>query len=159
MAGTCRQRQSGNMSPTSLLVLALTLTALAYSWRAVAVGRYQHRVAKLAERWRMHYAAADRFRLSDRVAERLAVPGAAQVRVSDLIYGNEEDRYRYVFLVAYTEGVARQKVRSRRVGTLCEPKDRTGPANWTPLVLAPEGLTILEQYEHLRETEFPAAEK
>jgi hypothetical protein len=147
------------MSPTHLLVLALTVTALAYSWRVVAVARYQHRVAQLAARWGMQYAAADRFRLSDRVAERLAVPGAAQVRVSDLIYGNELDRYRYVFLVAYTAGVARQKVRCRRVATLCEPKDRTGPAGWTPLVLAPDGLTIIEQYEHLRETEFPAAEK
>src|SRR4051812_14881853 len=146
------------MSPTHLLVLSLTLTALAYSWRVIAVGRYQHRVAQLAERWRMHYAAADRFRLSDRVAERLEVPGAAQVRVSDLIYGNELDRYRYVFLVAYTEGVARMKVRRRRVATLCEPKDRTGPDGWTPLVLASVEMTIVEQYEHLRETEFPAGE-
>jgi hypothetical protein len=143
------------MSPWLLFIFALLLTAAGWLWKVVAVRRYQYRLAHLAATWRMHYSRADRFRLSDRVAERMPEPGAAQVRVSDLIYGNEVGRYRYVFLVAYTEGVARLKVRRRRVATLCEPKDRTGPANWTPLVLAPQDLTIVEQYEHLRETEFP----
>src|SRR5438067_782874 len=102
------------MTPWYLLILALLLTAAGWLWQVVAMGRYQSRLAELATQWRMHYSVTDRFRLSDRVAERLGIPGAAQVRVTDLIYGNENGSYRYVFLVAYTLGVARHKIRHRR---------------------------------------------
>ena len=139
-------------------MLALLITGAGWIWQAVGQRRYQSRVAELAAQWRMHYSHEDRFRLSDRIAERLEIPGAAQVRVTDLIYGNEEGFYRYLVLVAYTTGVARLKARHRRVVTFCESKDRTGPAGWTRFALAPEDLPIVEQYQNLRESQMKCNE-
>jgi hypothetical protein len=139
------------MSPWFLLTFALLLTAAGWLWQVVAVGRYQTQVSRLASQWRMHYSQDDRFRLSDRIAPRLPLAGAANVRITDVIYGNEDSSYRYLFLVAYTEGVARLKLRRRRVATFREPKDHTGPDGWTDLELAPEELTIAEQFKHLRD--------
>src|SRR5689334_22636610 len=118
------------MSPWLLLSIALLITAAGWLWHAVG-RRYLSGVAKLAGQWGMHYSHEDRFRLSDRLAERLDIPGAAHVRATDLIYGNEDDHYRYFVLVAYTTGVSRLKTRHRRAATFRESKDRTGPTVWT----------------------------
>jgi hypothetical protein len=133
-----------------LLVIAVTLAAwLGYISRR---GLQQRALRRLAAEWRMQYSPGDRFRLSDRVAERFPVPGAADVRVVDLIYGNEQDCYRYIFSCEFTQGVVRLKHRRRRVATFAEPKNQTSgipPAEWSPLVLAPEDLPPLEQYKRL----------
>jgi hypothetical protein len=102
----------------------------------------------------MHFSAADRFRLAPRIAPRLPVPGAAAVRIVDLLYGIERENYRYVFAAEYTTGVLRTKTGIRRVATFCEPRDvsATPPAsNAYELEFAPEGLGIIEQYKHLLE--------
>jgi hypothetical protein len=134
-----------------LLVVALTLAAwLAYVSRR---GLQQRALRKLAAEWRMQYSPGDRFRLSDRVAERFPVPGAADVRVVDLIYGSTEHNcYRYIFSCEFTQGVVRLKRRGRRVATFSEPKDRSTAADWSPLVLAPEDISTLEQYKRLHDS-------
>src|SRR5438046_9447292 len=111
------------MSPALffLLTLAVTVAALVFH----LIGRRMHRRAlqRLATEWKMHYSPDDRFRLADRVAQMLPIPGAALVRVADLIYGNEEEGYRYLFSASFTEGVVRGKRRQVRVATLRDPRE------------------------------------
>jgi hypothetical protein len=107
---------------------------------------------RLAAQRGMHFSATDRFRLAPRIAQRLPVPGAAAVRVLDLLYGVERDNYRYVFATEYTTGVLRSKRGVRRVATFAEPRDpATAGGDIGELVFAPEGLPLVEQYKHLLE--------
>ncbi len=131
-------------------MLGITILGLTVHWtkrRALKSG-----IADLAREWNMHYAPDDRFRLADRVAEMLPIPGAAHVELTDVIYGNEADGYRYVFCAWFTEGVIHSKRRCVRVATFHEPgrpeKEEAGAA---PLIVAPEGGSILHQYRQLRE--------
>src|SRR5438874_2247908 len=105
------------MSPTFFFLIVLTLTAgagAAQWWRRA---RHVQLLRGLARELNMHYSGADRFRLSPRVAERLPVPGAAAVRVFDLIYGIERENYRYVFATEYTTGVLRSKTGCRKIAS------------------------------------------
>jgi hypothetical protein len=101
----------------------------------------------------MHFSADDRFRLAPRIASLLPVPGAASVRVGDLVYGIDGENYRYVFSTEYTTGVLRTKTSVRRVASYCEPRDPTAAAEARKqrcdLAFAPESLPLIEQYEHL----------
>jgi hypothetical protein len=143
------------MTPLEFLTFMIALTAAA---AAVEAGRrYRHTTAlrRLAAERGMHFSADDRFRLAPRVAQRLPVPGAAAVRVLDLLYGVERDNYRYIFATEYTTGVLRSKTGVRRVATFAEPRDPAGGGNHTgdigELLFAPDGLPLVEQYKHLLE--------
>src|SRR5205085_8071945 len=92
---------------------------------------HRRRMMALAREWRMHYARDDRFNLAPRVAERLPLPGAADVRIADLIYGSEEGTRRYVFSAQYTSGVVRRKRRFKCVASL-EERD----TKWSELKVA-----------------------
>ena len=98
--------------------------------------------------WGMHYNAGDQLRLATKVLPRLPVPGAANVRVMDLMYGSDRDRYRYVFSVEYTVGVVGPKRRVIRVASLSEPRERGNPG-MVSLTLAPEDGSLLDQYRSL----------
>ena len=98
----------------------------------------------------MHYTPGDRFRLSDRVAQRLGVPGAAGVRVRDVIYGSEGESYRYYFTAEYTVGVLRRQSDQRVVCTATEKKERGDGGAMGEVVTAPMELAIVEQYRRLR---------
>ncbi|MGH7214940.1 MAG: hypothetical protein ACREIT_09270 [Tepidisphaeraceae bacterium] len=135
------------MSPLTFLLIILTLTTTAVVLQAGYRFRLRRALSKLAEQWRMHYAANDRFRLAGRVAQELPEPGAADVRVRDVLYDTEGDAHRYLLTAEYTAGVVRSKKRHRQVCTLRESKTRAG--EFTPMVLAPRELTILEQYRTL----------
>src|SRR5215213_3559711 len=111
------------MSPYAFLMVMIAATAGAAAAQIVSRSRHVSRLKDLADAWKMHFSAGDRFRLAPRVAERLPVPGAAGVRVFDLIYGIEHDQYRYVFCTEYTVGVLRTKTGWRRVATFTEPRD------------------------------------
>jgi len=140
------------MSPSYFLLLMIcaTLTGLLAQWKLRRVHRLA--IAELARQWNMHYVSDDRFRLSDRVAEMLPIPGAAQVRVTDLIYGNEGDGYRYVFSAWFTEGVISSKRRRVRVATFHEPSGAEADDRGAgPLIVAPEGGSILAQYQQVRD--------
>src|SRR5688500_11160818 len=96
----------------------------------------------------MNYSPADQLRVAARVARYFPVPGAADLHVSDVIYGTEKDRHRYVFTAEFTTGLVRARRRLARVAAFSEPRDRTEPPG--PVVLAPEGGSLLDQYRHLK---------
>jgi len=139
------------MSPAYFLTITLAITAAALI--AQFIVRHRRRIAlrDLARAWDLHYSPGDRFRLAARVAERFPVPGAADMRVNDLIYGNEHDFYRYIFSAEYTEGVIRSKKRVRRVVTFTEPKGRSDATKWSSFVLADKQKPLIDQYKELRE--------
>ena len=142
------------MSPSEFLVLVVILTVGASAaWRAIH-RRRRNALRRLAAAWQMHYTPSDRFRLAPRVAPRLPVPGAAAVRVKDLIYGLEGDRLRYIFVTEYTTGTVAAQQRHASVATFAEPRERPDDAP-VDLLLAPDGLTLVEQYEHLRKRVAP----
>ena len=144
------------MTPLLFLALMMLVTAIAGAAQYVVRQRHVARLRALASQWKMHYSAADRFRLAPRVAQRIPVPGAAAVRVADLLYGIERDRYRYFFAAEYTTGVLRTKTGVRRVGTFSEPRD---PSTGTPpdeMIFAPDNLPVIEQYRHLHNNISPA---
>src|SRR5437764_808224 len=126
------------VSPMYFLALLIVVTAAARLFYAVLRQRHRRALQELAQQWRMHYSQRDRFDLSDRVAALFPLPGAAEMRVVDVIYGTEiesatSDRqfYRYIFSAEYTAGVTRAKHRYRRVVTFREPKGRTTRADWS----------------------------
>lgn len=132
-----------------LLVLSLTLAAAIAAWWLERRRRRQLRA--LAGQWSMHYAPGDRFQLAARVAGRLPAVGAAAVSIKDLIYGIEDQQYRYMFSAEYTVGTVRSQRRLRSVCTFAEPRDRqTEPADFAILV-APDTMGLIEQYEYLRQ--------
>ena len=126
------------------------MTAAAVGLANIQRRRERRRLEKLAAQWKLHYSEGDCFRLAPRVALSLSVPGAAGVRVYDLLYGLEDRGYRYLFRTEYTIGVLRGKTTIRNVATFCEPKD-AHKGDPIKLIFAPESLPLTEQYKHLYE--------
>jgi len=137
------------MTPLEFLTLMIAITAAAAAVEVVRRYRVTSALRKLAAQRGMHFSAIDRFRLAPRIAQRIPVPGAAAVRVLDLLYGVEQQNYRYVFATEYTTGVLRSKTGVRRVATFAEPRDPGAKRDIGELVFAPEGLPLVEQYKHL----------
>jgi hypothetical protein len=138
------------MTPQLLLILLLEISAAAILWQYVTRRRRTRRLEALAREWNMHFSPGDRFKLASRVAERFPVPGAAGVRVLDLVYGMKGERFHYVFTVDYTRGVVRTKKRLRRVAGFSEPRERAGGAELGgELVLADAGLETTAQYRQV----------
>src|SRR5262249_19814692 len=121
------------LTPLEFLALMLIVTAAAGTIRYVSRRRYVAKLQQLADEWKMHFSAADRFRLGPRIAPRLGVPGAAGVRVVDLLYGIENENYRYIFAAEYTTGVLRTKTGVRKIATFCEPRDGSKENGACPL--------------------------
>jgi hypothetical protein len=143
------------ISPLLFLALLLVVTAAAATTAAVSRRARSARFARLAAEWQMRFTADDRFQLTPRVAALLPAPGAADVLVRDLVYGQEVGGHlRYFFTVEYTLGVLRTKRRRVSVGTLSEtvPDHKTDPAGVT---LAPPDLPLQAQYEWLRTHQQP----
>ena len=97
------------ITPAQFLAMVLLVTAAAGLVRVIVRRRHVQQLRMLAAKWKMHFSADDRFRLATRIAPRLPVPGAAGIRVADLLYGIEDENYRYVFAAEYTTGVLRTK--------------------------------------------------
>ena len=127
--------------PLLFLAILLAATSAALIVQRAADRIHHRRLTSLAREWRMHYAPDDRFNLAPRVAERLSLPGAADVRVVDLIYGSEQGTRRYVFSAHYTKGVVRWKRRAKCIASLSESKD-----GWSSLKVASAELSLLDQY-------------
>src|SRR5690242_18070348 len=107
--------------PAALLwVLAgITLAALVVS--QVVCRRRRLELLELAREWGMQYSPRDVFNLSARVAAHLPITGAADVQISDLIYGTDSGGgHRCVFSAEYTSGVFRSKARRRCVACVVE---------------------------------------
>src|SRR5947207_3229341 len=117
------------MEPQLFLFSLILITAAAAATHVLRRRMRARRLRALAAQWGMHYAPNDQFQLADRVAPQLPCPGAADVRVTDLIYGLKGERFRYIFTAEFTQGVVRTKHRARRVVSMTEPKDRAARDN------------------------------
>lgn len=113
------------MSPLAFLALliAVTLGARLADWTLRR--RRARSLRRLAIQRGMNYTPADSLEVTSEIARRFPIPGAANLRIRDLIYGVEGDRHLYVFTAEYTSGVVRTKRRVLRVGTFSEPRNRT----------------------------------
>lgn len=136
-------------SPGVVLLVLIGLSALAALIERSGRRRHKRALRQLAARWQMTYSPHDRLRVAAKVANRLPIPGAADVYVTDVIYGGQGERYRFVFTAEYTVGVVRGKRRRVRVGTFSESRGRESGQRMSEVLLAPEGLPLLEQYEKL----------
>ena len=136
------------ISPALMLGVLVALTGLAGFLEWLSRNRKKRALRRLAGEWGMTFSPKDRFRVAAKVEAALPVPGAADVHVLDFIYGAVDGRYRYVFTAEYTIGAVRGKRRHVRVAGFSEPRD--GRADATPAItLAPEHLSLLDQYRHL----------
>ena len=135
----------------SLTFLAVMLSIMLAAFIMHLAGRRQtsDRLRRLATERGMQYAENDLFQITPRVIERFPIYGASDLRVADVVYRRDGERYRYVFTVEYTVGVVRTKERVSQAATFCEPRDRSCPADWSGLVFAPENLCLVDQYAHL----------
>lgn len=133
-------------------------TALAGAIQSLSRRRRKRALRRLAAQWRMTYSSRDRLRITSRVADRLPIPGAADVHVADVIYGTQGARYRYIFTTEYTLGAVGGKRRQVRVAAFSESRDRKCAEPPEPVMLAPEELPLLEQYRRLAPAQLdPAA--
>jgi hypothetical protein len=135
-----------------LCAVLCLLTAAVIDELAVRLIR-RGKLRSLAHQWQMHFAPGDRLRLALRVASQLPVPGAADVRVRDLIFRTENNQHQYLFTIDYTVGVVRGKVGRSRVAGFQEPVTRGGQVHITPpaLTLAPQNLHLADAYAHVRD--------
>lgn len=136
--------------PTSLLFLMIALTGVAIVISTVSRRSRERRIRALAREWDMQYSRRDVFNLASRVASRLPVPGAADVRVRDLIYGVEHGGHRCIFSAEYTAGVVRSKTRRQCVLSVLEARGCSASEPWTSFQIAAEELPLDEQYRSLR---------
>jgi hypothetical protein len=139
------------LSPQLYLILVLVVLA-AIVGDAVVRGYFSRKhLRALAHQWQMHFAPGDRLRLAVRAAGILPIPGAASIRVRDLIFGTEDGRHRYLFTVDYTVGVIRGKVGRSCVAGFQEPVSRGGRSSHAApvLIVAPRNLAFPAAYQHI----------
>lgn len=137
------------MTPAALLIVAVWLTGVAWGIDWVARRRRARRLRRLAAEWGMTYNPLDRLQLARRTAPYFPVIGAADLRVSDVIYGSDKGHYRYVFTAAYTVGTTGPKRRVVRAATFTEAKGRDAAGSSGPVVLAPGEGSLVDQYRQL----------
>jgi hypothetical protein len=137
------------VAPMLLLGVLIGITiAAALVHRLIHFNR-QRRLLALARQWQMQYTPRDIFNLAPRIGALVPVPGAADVHVSDVIYGTETGGHRYIFCAEYTVGVVRAKKRRRSVISVLEPRQRTDGAMWTSSRLAMADVPLIDQYRSL----------
>ena len=141
------------ITPVALLIVAIWLTGVAWAVDLVARRRRAQRLRRLAAEWGMTYNPLDRLQLARRAGPHFPVIGAADLRVSDVIYGSDKGRYRYVFTAAYTVGTTGPKRRLVRAATFTEPRGRDTSASAGPVVLAPGEGSLVDQYRRLAPAE------
>jgi len=132
-----------------IAISLIALTASRFSRRD-----RQKQIQELARQWGMQYSPRDVFNLAPLIASHLPVPGAADVRVRDMIYSTDSSGHRYIFCAEYTAGVVRSKTRRSCVVSLLERRGG-GDVAWGSFQLAAENLPLAEQYRSLHEPEQP----
>jgi hypothetical protein len=134
-------------SPFQFLSLLLGVSAIAAGVQWAAGARRCRAFRGLAREWGMQYVSSDRFRLAERIAGRLPVPGAADLRVSDLLYRTEAGRRQYLFTCEFTRGVVFSQRRRRRVAAFEE--STSAEAECPELRIGDEKMPLAEQYRQL----------
>ena len=124
------------------------VTILAFALHRIFRHERKGALRTLATERAMQYSQHDLFALANRVGSAFPVPGAADLRIFDLIYATRAGRHLYVFTAQYTRGVSQHQWREEMVLGFCEPAAADGPPA-TPLTPAREGLTVLESYRDL----------
>jgi len=147
------------MTPLDVLSFTVCATAVAVAAEAAVARRRRKALRRLAAEWRMTYSRSDTLRLAPKVARGFPIPGAANLRVTDVIYGIDHERYRYVFRAEFTTGTVRSKRRVARVATFSEPRDRQRAQATPSVTLAPENGKLVDQYRHLAPAMTPKAAK
>jgi len=137
-------------SPYFFLFLIVAITAITASSYTLIRRQREFGLIQLAKQWKMHFSPKDVFNLAPRLASRLPIPGAAEVRVRDMIYGNESAGHRYIFCAEFTVGVLQSKSRRHVVATVLEPRERGDASIWATLQFAPVELPLIEQYRSLK---------
>jgi hypothetical protein len=137
------------MQPLYLLIALMLLTLAMAIVQKFQCGREQCALRKLAVEHRMNYSRRDQLRLTARVAANLPIAGAAYVRVCDLIYASGEGNHQYIFTAEFTTGVTRARRRLRRVAAFSEPRQRSATPHCCTIQLAPNDLSLIEQYRAL----------
>lgn len=145
------------MTPLDVLAFTVCATAGAVAAEAIVARKRRKVLRRLAAEWRMTYSRVDSLRLTPKIARNFPVPGAANLRVTDVIYGIDHERYRYVFRAEFTTGTVRTKKRSARVATFSEPRDRQRTHAAAVVALAPQAGSLVEQYRRLAPAMTPKA--
>jgi hypothetical protein len=135
------------MPPLMLLTILVLATVAAVIVDRARRGATACACRRLAVAHEMHYSPGDPLRVTPRVAAALPVPGAAAVRVIDLLYRTDAAGHHYVFTAEYTVGVVYLKHRVRRAAAFDEPRGATGAP--TAIRVADAGLPLVAQYESL----------
>jgi hypothetical protein len=136
------------MNPMTFLFAVLGLTGVAWLVNFAIDRRRVVLLSRLASEYKLHFSRDDRFNLAGRVAERLPTPGAADVKVIDLIYGMQNDRLKYVFTAEYTQGTVRTKRRVRRVAAIDDAKGRAERYGGE-IAIGDAKTSLIEQYRAL----------
>lgn len=140
------------MTPALYLVVVVCILLGAVITESMRVRRRRRMLRGLARQWQMHFVPGDRLRLAGRIAEKFPIPGAANVRVRNLLFSTDGKLHRYVFTIEYGVGVVRGKIGRWRVGGFVEPVSRgTCPASDCPLHLAPPGLSLRKSYTEVHD--------
>ncbi|HEV8378754.1 MAG TPA: hypothetical protein VGP99_07880 [Tepidisphaeraceae bacterium] len=144
-------------SPFVFFISLLCVMAIVWTLHRVMRHAHKKQLRSLASQWGMQYAQRDLFNLAARVAAEFPIVGVADLVIRDMIYATQGDRHRYVFTAEYTLGVIDRHRREARAVTFCDPRDSGGQCA-TPLILAPEELSLIEQYRQLSKTWQPHGE-
>lgn len=141
------------MAPIQFLIFVICILAGAACADRWQLNRRRRILRELARQWGMHFATGDRLRLSERLVGKLPVPGAANVRVTDLFFSTDGKRHQYLFTLEYGVGVTRAKVGRFRVAGFQEPIGRGARAQFhaVNLTLAPHDLVLPAAYAYVRE--------
>lgn len=137
------------MAPIEMLSLTVGLSGTAALLDMIGRWRRRRSLCSLASKWGMKYSPLDQLRITPTVAHHFPIVGAANLKVTDVIYGMDNDVYRYVFTAEYTTGALRTKHRRVRAASFAEPRERGRSAIAGAIMLGPEGASLLEQYRKL----------
>ena len=143
------------MNPAQLLGLAIAITLAAHVIDSILRRRSAEALRRLAAEWRMNFSLTDRLNLTGKVARHFPIPGAANLRVTNVIYGTAGDRYHYIFTAEYTIGVVRAKRRLTQAGSFSEPRGREEELGVDAVVLAMPNHPLVEQYREVGPRQHP----
>src|SRR4051812_29894497 len=99
------------LTPAHALGVVAGISAVAYAAEWMLRGRSCKELRRLSGEWGMNFGPRDTLLLTPKVATHFPVPGAAHIRVTNVVYGLVDQEWRYVFTVEYTVGVVEQKHR------------------------------------------------
>jgi len=113
------------LTPWHILAIALLILLLAWFLDRAVTRNRSERMRALALKFHMRYVPVDRFHIAPRIAIDIPVPGAADVRVRDLMYRTDDTAYTYVFSVEYATGTIDGVRRNCVVARAVEPAGRS----------------------------------